>query len=213
MGGYTSGTDYLWFFWNNEHPLVCRDILALPVKEGGFNIPRLESRIQAFRVNTLKRLLSGEEAHWKRFTAYLFRVSNMKLGKLTLALEYSLQSINRDVPAFHKELLSAWFKHSPYRVRTHVSVSISLFLNKQITVDDVPLFYADWIASGLTRVRDICYEAVPGFLPILAMHEILTEQRGRTLSRTRREYRLLVEAFPRQWTNQVCSERYVQVCT
>ena len=189
-----------------------RDIFALPVKEGGFNIPRLESRIQAFRLNTLKRLLSGEEAHWKSFTAYFFRVSNMKLGKLTLALEYSLQRINRDVPAFLKELLSAWFKHSPCRVRTHVPVSRRdilkepLFLNKQITVDEVPRFYADWIAAGLTRVKDICYEAVPGFLPILAMHEILTEQRDPTLSRTRREYRLLVEAAPRQWIQQVCSE-------
>ena len=137
---------------------MCRDILALAVKEGGFNIPRLESRIQAFRLNTLKRLLSGEEAHWKTFTAYFFRVPNMKLCKLTLALEYSLQRINRDVPAFHKELLSAWFKHSPC---THVPVSRReileepLFLNKQITVDEVPVFYADWIAAGLTWVKDM----------------------------------------------------------
>ena len=161
-------------------------------------------------MNTLKRLLSREEAHWKRFTAYFFRVSNMKLGTLTLALEYSVQPINRDVPAFHKELLSAWFKHSPCRVRTHVPVSRRdileepLFLNKQITADEVSLFYADWIPAGLTRVKDICYKAVPVFLPVLAMHEILTEQRGRTLSRTRREYRMLVEA--RQWIQQVCSE-------
>ena len=101
----------------------------------------------------------------------------MKLGKLTLALEYSLQHINRNVPAFHKEMLSAWFKHSPCHACTHIPVSRRdileepLFLNKQITVD-VPLFYADWIVGGVTRVKDICYEAVPGFLPILAMHEI-----------------------------------------
>ena len=75
--------------------------------------------------------------------------------------EYSLQRINRDVPAFHKELLSAWFKHRPCRVRTHVPVSRRdileepLFLNKQITVDEVPLFYAYWIAAGLTRVKGI----------------------------------------------------------
>ena len=38
------------------------------------------------------------------------------------------------------------------------------------------------------------------------MHEILTEQQGRFLSRTRREYRLLIEAFSRQWSQQMCSE-------
>ena len=31
------------FFGGNRHPLVNRDILALSLKEGGFNIPRLET--------------------------------------------------------------------------------------------------------------------------------------------------------------------------
>ena len=51
------------FFWKNKHPLVNRDILALHLSEGGFNIPRLKTKIQAFRMNTLKRLLTTEDAH------------------------------------------------------------------------------------------------------------------------------------------------------
>ena len=77
------------FFWNNKHPLVNRDILSLPLKEGGFNIPRLETRIQAFRLNTLRRLLSEEEAHWKHFTSYFLRVSNLYLGKMTLIMDFT----------------------------------------------------------------------------------------------------------------------------
>ena len=61
------------FFSKNKHPLVDRDILALPLREGGFNIPRLETKIQAFRLNSLRRLLTEEDAHWKHFTAYLTR--------------------------------------------------------------------------------------------------------------------------------------------
>ena len=76
------------FFWKNKHPLVNRDILALPLREGGFNIPRLETKIQAFRLNSLRRLLTEEDAHWKHFTAYFLRVANMDLGRMTLALDF-----------------------------------------------------------------------------------------------------------------------------
>ena len=61
------------FFSKNKHPLVNRDILALPLREGGFNIPQLETKIQAFRLNSLRRLLTKEDAHWTHFTAYFTR--------------------------------------------------------------------------------------------------------------------------------------------
>ena len=47
------------------------------------------------------------DAHWKYFTAYFLRVANTKLGKMTLVLDYSLQRIVGDIPAFHRELLMA----------------------------------------------------------------------------------------------------------
>ena len=53
------------------------------------NIPLLQTRIYAFRLNTLKRLLSVVDAHWKYFTAYFLRVANTKLGKMTVVLDYS----------------------------------------------------------------------------------------------------------------------------
>ena len=85
------------FFWSGKTPLVNRDILALPLKEGGFNIARLNSKIQELRLNTLRRMLIGKEAHWKHFIAYLLRVSGMSLGKLTLALDYKMRDIDYDI--------------------------------------------------------------------------------------------------------------------
>ena len=42
------------FFWNYKRHCVNKDILALPLKEGGFNIPRLKTKMQALRLNTLR---------------------------------------------------------------------------------------------------------------------------------------------------------------
>ena len=96
------------FFWSGKKPLVNRDILALPLEEGGFNIVRLNSKIQALRLNTLRRIILGEEAHSKHFTAYFLRVSGMSLGKLTLALDYKTWDIDYDIPSLHRKLLTAW---------------------------------------------------------------------------------------------------------
>ena len=96
------------FFCNYKCHCVTKDILALPVQHRGFNIPRIKTKIQSLRLNTLRRLLSAEDAHWKHFVTHFFRISKMNLGKLSLVLDFSTRQIGRDVPIFHKELLLGW---------------------------------------------------------------------------------------------------------
>ena len=40
------------FRWDNKKPTINRDIIALPLTEGGLNIPRIVRKIQALRLNT-----------------------------------------------------------------------------------------------------------------------------------------------------------------
>ena len=51
------------------------------------------------------------------------------------------------------------------------------------------------------RVADLCYVAIPGFLPTIAIHEILTNnlKSHRTLDRTARELLDIQNNFPQQW--------------
>ena len=42
-----------------------------------------------------------------------------------------------------------------------------------ITLDNTPLRFPHRISAGLTRVQDICYLAIPGFRPPLAIHKLL----------------------------------------
>ena len=199
------------FFWNYKRHLTTKDILALPLKEGGFNIPRLQTKIRSLRVNTLRRLLSKEKAHWKHFTAYFLRISNLRLGTMSLVLDYSLQRIDREIPSFHKELLTAWHRHKDHHVRTRAPESVAdilnepLFLNPEISTEEKPLFFTDWIAAGIVRIRDICYEVIPGFLPMSAIHDMLTEKTPRTILRTTEELRELFVALPLQWSQKICT--------
>ena len=123
LGNSTDWTITLWFLLELQTTLT-KDILALPLKEGGFNIPRLQTKIRSLRLNTLRRLLSKEKAHLKNFTSYFLRISNMRLGTMSLALNYSLQRIDRDIPSFHKELLTAWHRHKDLHIWTFQWASI-----------------------------------------------------------------------------------------
>ena len=119
--------------------------MALLLSQGGFNIARLETKKRALRLNTLRRLLTWEHANWKYFHAFFLGVSDIRLGKLTLALEFNPQDIEHDLPPFHKELLSAWLKHKPFHSRWHIPESLPdifnepLFRNNLITADGRPV--------------------------------------------------------------------------
>ena len=189
-----------------------QDVLSIPLKEGGLHIPRLETRVQAFPLKTLKGLLSEEEAHWKHFTSYFPRLSSLHLGKMTLTMDYPLQRINRDIPLFHKERLpTAWHRHRILRTRTRSPESVTdilnepLFMNSLISTKDKPLFFLDWITAGITRIKDICYEVIPKYLPLPAIHEMITDKTPRTLSKTTEELRELLNAIPLQLSQQICT--------
>ena len=153
----------------------------------------------------------GGDAKWKYFTAFFLRVSNMKLGKMTLVLDYSPQRINGDIPAFHRELLMTWHRHKECHTRTQIPESVTdvlnepLLLNDLITSQEKPLLF--YTRIGLQQVshvvRNICYEALPGFLPANGLHEILTDSKPHALSTTIREYRDLLAKIPWQWLHLI----------
>ena len=196
--------------WNGKRPLINRDILALPLAEGGLNIPRLPTKIQALRLNKIRRLLSHEQAHWKYLTSHFLRLSHMPTGKHTLALKFNVQHIDPSIPHFHKDLLTAWFHHTKYHTRTNPPATLAdilhkpLFKNSLITVNDNPLYYREWIKAELLLVKDICYSVMPGFLPDMVIHTILTrhnENTTRSLQRTKHELHELQRALAVLFTN------------
>ena len=71
-----------------------------------------------------------------------------------------------------------------------------LFLNPEIITEDKPLIFTDWIAAGITRIRDICYEVIPGYLPVSAIHDMLIDKNPRTLSRTTEKLRAICCSSP-----------------
>lgn len=196
------------FLWNDKKPLLNRDILALLITEGGLNIPRVADKIQALRINTIKRLLTHEQAHWKFFNSHFLRLSHVTTDKHTLALDYTTQLINRHIPLFRRDLLTSWFNHTDNHIRTNTPITFPditkepLFLNPLVTTNNDTLYYLDWIKASIITIQDLCYSVIPGFMPTLAVHELLTkndENSTRTLQKTAQELNKIKQAVPTQW--------------
>ena len=207
------------FLWDYKRPLLNRDVLSLPIAEGGLNLPRLTDKIQALRLNTIKRLLTPDQAYWKLFTSHFLRLTHMPLGKYTLALNYTLHHIDRHIPSFHRDLLTAWHTHADYHQRIHPPITLPdilkepLFHNPLISANNAPLLYSDWTKAGVLSIEDICYSVIPGFLPPLAVHELLTqndENTTRTLQRTTRELTQIQQALPTHWTRLLHGQNTTQ---
>ena len=149
--------------------------------------------------NRLCALTLCADPNPKPFTAFFLGVSGTQLGKLTLALNFNPQDINHNLPPFHKKLLSAWLKHKPFHSRLHIPEPFPNILNE-------PLCYKEWVKCGLTQLRDICYEVIPGFRPLRAIHEILTQNDGqpdRSLRQTTCEFTQVLNAIPHLWKIQL----------
>lgn len=136
---------------------------------------------------------------------YFLHISNTHLGKLVLATTYSPAHINSDIPTFHQELLGAWSTHRPHHTRINIPDALPdilnepLFHNDLLSLDGKPLYNRDWINAGLTQIKDICYLAIPGLLPVQALHEIISQHATtptRSLNRTARVFLDIVRALP-----------------
>ena len=77
-----------------------------------------------------------------------------------------------------------------------------LFCNDLLSLAGKPLYNREWITAGITQIKDISYLAIPGLLPVQALHEIISQQHPtstRSLTRTAREFQDIVRALPPHW--------------
>lgn len=126
---------------------------------------------------------------------------------MTMAQDFSEKQIDRTIPIFHQELLQAWllFKKNVTRVTPPKQaidiMNESLFLNPCIRLTDgTTLLNKVWIAVGVTKIKDICYEVIPGFLPAKAVREMVEEMgTGTTLMQTEEFLQSILLAMPNQW--------------
>ena len=168
----------LWhFFFNGKRPPIPRSQAKLPYQEGGLNVLDIEKKCNSLLLSWLAKLVAPEQTgKWKvLFDHFLGKYKNLNIGKNILKCYLQSREINK-LPPFYKHTLRAYLAitndHNRSLDNMFEIFNEPLFLNPKIAKDSLPL-NPYWVDAGITLLRDITYEFSPGFLPELAINELV----------------------------------------
>ena len=113
---------------------------------------------------------------------------------------FSLHGTNTPPPLRNRHSYPVPYPYPPsYRNRSSAT-------HFNITLDNTPLRFPHRISAGLTRVQDICYLAIPGFRPPLAIHKHLYinfDTEPHPLSHTTCELQQILQALFYSWKSLI----------
>ena len=178
-------------------------------RQGGYNIPLFALKFESLRVPLIHHLVSEVPSKWRPLALYFTdKHDKFSYGKNIFATKPSRNKLSK-VPLFHRSLINTWQElggHRQFDPRTasHKTVMDEFIFNNNFILDKdsrKPLFFPVWVERGVLRLRDICYEVVPGFLSPQAVNELLgnkvpittcTKQLDRIRAAIPKEWRLTI---------------------
>ena len=164
----------------------------------------------SFRLKFLtKYLCATKQLVWKHiFTNFLSKICQLQGGAEIFILKLSKKDL-QCLPLFYSEMFSAWYAvrdNIEYNEDVNDVFKYCLFNNPNIVNDNKLLKWSHFIQAGITHIKDICYEVIPGFLPESCIVEIIQEQNSEISSKDiRKDYNKLLSSMPEKWKHIVCN--------
>ncbi|KAL5017687.1 hypothetical protein ScPMuIL_005230, partial [Solemya velum] len=176
---HTLRSSLLEFLWQKKaHPVKYSSIIN-DKKNGGLNIPDITLKMKSFRLKYMKRYIQApDDLLWKHTMSYFFRLlGNLNYTKECLFLKYNKRAIDL-LPKYYQEMLYAWNdlkQNFEYDLSIEQIYNQPLFYNPEICYKNKCLFFDTFVKAGITKMKDICYEFIPGFLSTRSIIEIISE--------------------------------------
>lgn len=191
------------FLWKGSHLVKYNTIIGRKL-EGGLNIPDIKLKMKAFRMKMLNRLFNNErQMTWMYvFKFFLNEYKGLNIGTSVLFMKLTAHDVSF-MPPVHRQMIMAW-----YAIRNCSDVIVSawdmivnqpLFHNPKITLADHPLRCVEYEQAGVVLIKDILYEFVPGFLPAIAVSELVQDKIDVDIIKIEKMYNILLQAIPHEW--------------
>ncbi|CAG2199723.1 unnamed protein product [Mytilus edulis] len=164
------------FVWNNGAHLVKYNTIIDQKCNGGLQLPDIESKMYAFRLKFLARFLDKNyKVLWKStFKYFISKILNMNLSEEILFI--SLPENLKCIPNVYKEMFKGFDllrDDIEFDLSTENVYDQPLFCNPNVLFDGKTVIWYDFINAGIVQVKDICYEVIEGFLPEMAIVEMI----------------------------------------
>ena len=199
------------FMWGGKIPLIKYSTIVGDKLSGGLNVQDVSMKKNAFRIKLLKKYYDNDlKFIWKyTMSVFLSKYMSMDLTTNIFNIVYNKTDLTAMNP-FYAELLSAWDIVTEGKRHFHLDINDillePLFNNPHIKYKEKLLIFNSFIDSGIITVADIAYEVKPGFLPVLAIIEIIHEKYPNIdKSHISLAYAVILHSLPEEWKTTVKS--------
>ena len=141
------------FLWKGPDK-VTRNSVINKLEQGGLNLTDIETQIKALRLSWIPRILDERKGAWKSY--FNFQLKNHG-GVFLLSCNYDVKDLNLNLTGFYAELLIWWadFRMSFFDMSRAENI---IWNNKEIKINNKPVFYANYYSLGITCLRDLLFE-------------------------------------------------------
>ena len=184
------------FLWGARHTRVRKQVLYLPIKQGGLGLIDITTKIQSLHLRWVGKLLDNTlKGPWKILMIY--QLNKLRNAAQGASVFRTFVEQPAGVPKFYKNLLQSWrtFTNNQ-RDRPNTLEQIlnePIFYNRLITYDQKYLYPTKWSKDKIIIVADVCLVHAPGFLSREQAQDI-TE-----LTITQEQYDKIIMAIPSDW--------------
>lgn len=147
------------FLWNNKPDKVKRTTMIANYEKGGLNMLDIPSYFKMLKIKWVTFLINAKDENWSIIPKLYFN----KFGQNFLIFKTNLFPCNykllENLPDFYREIVMCWqeikggkreYPQNFRNIRNQI-----LWGNRYIQFDNKPLFFKNWIDSGLIFVNDI----------------------------------------------------------
>ena len=140
------------FLWDGKRPKIAAKVLENSIKLGGLKMPNIFLKVKAWQFSWLTRAYRNQNSNWLLIVNDL--IGRIKLTDLIYCDLNPEHQILDCVPVFYKQILLTWYqlKHS---FNNKDVVNQTLWFNKNITIENKPIYWHEWYRNGILFVRDI----------------------------------------------------------
>ena len=142
------------FIWKKKKDKIKRTVLYQDLEEGGLRMTDVDLMFKALRLAWIPRLLNAGDKNWCSVPNHYFR----KKGGLNFLLKCNYNTkYFPQLPAFYKNILK-FFQELKILYGYDQESDVVLYNNKEILVDETPVYLSNWMEKGIVSIKDLLKE-------------------------------------------------------
>lgn len=179
---------------------------------GGLMLNDIYLKLLSFRHFLVKYFCTSKDFLWKHILKYhLSKICSLGSNSEIFLLRLFSQDLPT-LPQFYKEKFSAWYAIEDFVIfngKESDVYNFCLFCNPKVTNKGKMLKWNVFIKAGVTQVKHMAYEVIPGFLPSSYIVDIIQEyDPDVNVLALKENYRTLFESIQREWAEHVKEKEF-----